>query len=270
MRGKHSRGYPPQKHARLIPAHAGKTQRRARRTRLGEAHPRACGENEYRERYEIPRTGSSPRMRGKPTGAQLETASQGLIPAHAGKTPRSFPCRTRTQAHPRACGENQDVCGHAGFCEGSSPRMRGKRGCAQGHESCRRLIPAHAGKTRKARNSHPRPGAHPRACGENQDTNALDLTGAGSSPRMRGKPDGDLRTVARLRLIPAHAGKTTQTRRGCLYQWAHPRACGENAERSGVLALRSVRSWKTFSFPSSLKVTHCRAFVQLPFSRIRL
>ena len=153
---------------------------------------------------------------------------------------------------------------------GSSPRMRGKltSQIIQAREAG--LIPAHAGKTQRRNPVRIPFPAHPRACGENFIFFPNSKSRGGSSPRMRGKQLSGRGHERRGGLIPAHAGKTF--RRGTVLRTAraHPRACGENTERSGVLALRSVRSWKTLSFPSSLKVTHCRAFVQLPFSRIRL
>ena len=72
----------------------------------------------------------------------------------------------------------------------------------------RGLIPAHAGKTTGAQLETASPEAHPRACGENLESQSDKVHDAGSSPRMRGKPEMVL------------------TRRLCL--WAHPRACGEN------------------------------------------
>ena len=156
-------------------------------------------------------------------------------------------------------------------CEaGSSPRMRGKPDGVEVALGERGLIPAHAGKTQSVLGRDSYSPAHPRACGENSVSLPAVFHQSGSSPRMRGKQGLWCASAVFRGLIPAHAGKTvlhSDVRREIR---AHPRACGENAERSGVLALRSVRSWKTFSFPSSLKVTHCRAFVQLPFSRIRL
>ena len=52
------------------------------------------------------------------------------------------------------------------------------------------IIPARAGKTfvQRAMASHMRD--HPRACGENMAAAAGKTAAAGSSPRVRGKPDG--------------------------------------------------------------------------------
>ena len=189
-------------------------------------------------------------MRGKPLAAPFTPPPRRLIPAHAGKTTVWPALGIVVTAHPRACGENILQSCVARPRAGSSPRMRGKP-CDRREAFRRRL-------------------AHPRACGENANVSSSERAHRGSSPRMRGKQLSTSTSLVHSRLIPAHAGKTRGVADVADPYGAHPRACGENAERSGVLALRSVRSWKTFSFPSSLKVTHCRAFVQLPFSRIRL
>ena len=256
--------------AGLITAHAGKTIRMSWRRTSSEAHPRACGENSAAGRDLADHAGSSPRMRGKLGQVCGPGGHLRLIPAHAGKTPALRRCPRPDRAHPRACGENLHIEGVVDTPYGSSPRMRGKHrgiGDRAGEDG---LIPAHAGKTVSLMRAAISKPAHPRACGENSKPAFIRVCRLGSSPRMRGKPVLIALRIGGFRLIPAHAGKTKQVTKRAQLLTAHPRACGENAERSGVLTLRSVRSWKTLSFPSSLKVTHCRAFVQLPFSRIRL
>ena len=237
---------------------------------MGAAHPRACGENLCGFRHDVSLMGSSPRMRGKHRSNRARPMVPRLIPAHAGKTRNAVIFPSRSRAHPRACGEN--IVRHPRCFQeaGSSPRMRGKHDRIEASATSRRLIPAHAGKTSFRAANGRRKWAHPRACGENESVTKTHVFKPGSSPRMRGKRAVHVRYYDKPGLIPAHAGKTLSERVAHVEPWAHPRACGENTERSGVLALRSVRSWKTLSFLSSLKVTHCRAFVQLPFSRIRL
>ena len=172
--------------------------------------------------------GSSPRMRGKRCISFSLSSGWGLIPAHAGKTRASPATSRQPTAHPRACGENIVFKNAFAALNGSSPRMRGKR---RRRPRCARrsgLIPAHAGKTRQPcyqQSNHP---AHPRACGENLHIEGVVDTPYGSSPRMRGKRSGELRSGKSVRLIPAHAGKTLS--RAALYMAskAHPRACGEN------------------------------------------
>ena len=111
---------------------------------------------------------------------------------------------------------------------GSSPRMRGKRRDLIAHGLVCRLIPAYAGKTTRAVPCSPLSPAHPRVCGENLRTEVTRKAGAGSSPRMRGKPKQHRPVQHRRRLIPAYAGKTLLQATQRLAERAHPRVCGEN------------------------------------------
>ncbi len=154
---------------RLIPAHAGKTQGPNGPSRDEAAHPRSRGENIMSHAKNTTVSGSSPLTRGKRHEVRGQGCAAGLIPAHAGKTGR---WRSRSgvwTAHPRSRGENPTSCPptitDAGsspltrgkrktvlmffaMISGSSPLTRGKRVCWQRVRPIRRLIPAHAGKTR--------------------------------------------------------------------------------------------------------------------------
>ena len=209
-------------------------------------------------------------MRGKQQSASAPPVDGGLIPACAGKTkfPKLGPGVLR--AHPRVCGENSYFRLRERRAAGSSPRVRGKRIVFFSVGWWAGLIPACAGKTAPRSTSGSNTWAHPRVCGENAAVFDAVPGAAGSSPRVRGKRFDAHSSAGIGGLIPACAGKTRICASDARAVGAHPRVCGENTERSGVLRLRSVRSWKTLSFPSSLKVTHCRTFVQLSLSRIRL
>ena len=193
---------------RLIPAHAGKTPISCFLMLLSGAHPRACGENFFRF-FQAPwQAGSSPRMRGKLTAPQTGVFHRGLIPAHAGKTGADHHIFGRGGAHPRACGENEELRVASGVDAGSSPRMRGKPWVRRYGIWHTGLIPAHAGKTSSGLCVFWGVRAHPRACGENGVHLVVSFHAEGSSPRMRGKRTVLREELATERLIPAHAGKT--------------------------------------------------------------
>ena len=71
-------------------------------------------------------------------------------------------------------------------------------------------------------------GAHPRSRGENSRHSQLGCVSEGSSPLTRGKQDGPNYIAGRLRLIPAHAGKTSASSWAPSGATAHPRSRGEN------------------------------------------
>ena len=72
-------------------------------------------------------------------------------------------------------------------CRGSSPLTRGKLAADEGLASHKRLIPAHAGKTRCPRPPASPSAAHPRSRGENFPDRDVATAVSGSSPLTRGK-----------------------------------------------------------------------------------
>ena len=74
--------------------------------------------------------------------------------------------------------------------------------------------------------------AHPRVCGENTSRARRERRRNGSSPRVRGKLTHCEPPKPVCWLIPACAGKTRDSEFGWVWNWAHPRVCGENLETS--------------------------------------
>ena len=91
---------------RIIPACAGKTSPKTRRLAKRRDHPRVCGENSTALDADSTASGSSPRVRGKHGRWVLRPVNEGIIPACAGKTKRSFTSPVSGSDHPRVCGEN--------------------------------------------------------------------------------------------------------------------------------------------------------------------
>ena len=208
MRGKRVRARASATRARIIPAHAGQTHRMQRGFMAGPDHPRACGANvhtAYQLRFPA---GSSPRMRGKRLHDRCHRQRGRIIPAHAGQTDCRFDGVAGSADHPRACGANQAPGNVSPSSCGSSPRMRGKLVASGGMVFATRIIPAHAGQTRRLEVSQITWTDHPRACGANPYFNERYRTLDGSSPRMRGKLASGCISEVGNRIIPAHAGQT--------------------------------------------------------------
>ena len=131
----------------LLPAHAGKTASLSASPTTRRAHPRSRGENTYADEDRNLALGSSPLTRGKHRIMEINITLDGLIPAHAGKTPWWHPYGRAHRAHPRSRGENVTPGGSARATSGSSPLTRGKHIGDNRVAEAWRLIPAHAGKT---------------------------------------------------------------------------------------------------------------------------
>ena len=212
----------------LIPAHAGKTLWWLRNSRMVWAHPRSRGENSASALAFSRPHGSSPLTRGKLPRELVDVLSEGLIPAHAGKTPpRASACR-RSRAHPRSRGENWNAMRKRSKGAGSSPLTRGKRSVTVPVNITARLIPAHAGKTYCQDCRALILPAHPRSRGENLVSAVQVGNAGGSSPLTRGKRAGHGRGPGPEGLIPAHAGKTGCRLARGIGARAHPRSRGEN------------------------------------------
>ena len=142
------------------------------------------------------------------------------------------------RAHPRSRGENCCVRHAVCVASGSSPLTRGKRWGRGCRLRGRGLIPAHAGKTQCKSLIFCARSAHPRSRGENPVGAGPRRRGLGSSPLTRGKREGGYPGLARVGLIPAHAGKTTTPTPAATYEPAHPRSRGENGRGGARMPVR--------------------------------
>ena len=153
---------------------------------------------------------------------------QRITPAHAGKTIRSRPSCPRLEDHPRSRGENRPLCLSSSASQGSPPLTRGKRCCSSFQLPDLRITPAHAGKTGTP-SAHAFGSAdHPRSRGENHFQAVVGRGEVGSPPLTRGKQFYVSEPKRRLRITPAHAGKTPLDKRGQTGRQDHPRSRGEN------------------------------------------
>ena len=88
-------------------------------------------------------------MRGKPSYTTECTANRGITPADAGKTQNAKENKSKTEDHPRGCGENSPSAFLCVRLTGSPPRMRGKHAPYNLDVAAKRITPADAGKTCK-------------------------------------------------------------------------------------------------------------------------
>ena len=90
----------------ITPAYAGKTHFCHNFDRIGQDHPRVCGENKGGDKLCKLGTGSPPRMRGKLVGNAVFVPPVRITPAYAGKTCSFLFVECLYKDHPRVCGEN--------------------------------------------------------------------------------------------------------------------------------------------------------------------
>ena len=131
--------------------------------------------------------GTSPRARGKHTGANNTSAEYRNIPACAGKTSCRWCVAMRCGEHPRVRGENGVARSRSSSLMGTSPRARGKLHGQVRSQVPNRNIPACAGKTRYGHSGESHRAEHPRVRGENRIRRRSRFRSHGTSPRARGK-----------------------------------------------------------------------------------
>ena len=194
--------------AGIIPARAGFTRTAGSTGLTSGDHPRSrgvypAGTSEWAAAH-----GSSPLARGLRDVGPGPGADVGIIPARAGFTHQRGRLHHEPGDHPRSRGVYRPRRPPARPRPGSSPLARGLRDIPHEGSQRRRIIPARAGFTPRARPSSRSSPDHPRSRGVYRFLDAVRATGHGSSPLARGLRVTRV-TVRRLdRIIPARAGFT--------------------------------------------------------------
>ena len=150
-----------------------------------------------------------------------------------------------------------------GSAPAAHPRSRGGTPHLRALARWGRLIPAHAGKTNTLITTMFYNKAHPRSRGENGRGRKRRRLGLGSSPLTRGKR---LRTDDwhdSSRLIPAHAGKTRPKSDAGIQGAAHPRSRGENLSESMGVSSDQGSSPLTRGKPGAVWLA-CAAYGLIP------
>ena len=89
-----------------------------------------------------------------------------FIPTHVGNTESFALFSVIISVHPHACGEHYSAASCPFVGSGSSPRMWGTHGIADGAHCLIRFIPTHVGNTKSETLGGLVPTVHPHACGE--------------------------------------------------------------------------------------------------------
>ena len=207
----------------------GKASSRPPLPPLWRDHPRVCGEKMAGYWGQKESYGSPPRMRGKVPRYVEDWLDIRITPAYAGKRILKRPTPTKTEDHPRVCGEKLIMPAGTAWLKGSPPRMRGKVQPVQPPGRLLGITPAYAGKRRATALRCRCTRDHPRICGEKCNQRVRMVEQPGSPPHMRGKDMGLRASRIAGGITPAYAGKRNRFRFASFYKRDHPRICGEKA-----------------------------------------
>ena len=232
MRGQQTHLLETKVSSRIIPARAGPTCVFPFLERLDQDHPRSCGANNGSMNSGVKSSGSSPLVRGQLGEVFGHIVGDRIIPARAGPTRAKSARIPIPSDHPRSCGANRFVRASFFIIRGSSPLVRGQPIRSGEFFYHSRIIPARAGPTDRSECISTMRSDHPRSCGANGHAGRHGRRLAGSSPLVRGQPDGAGDASRQTRIIPARAGPTASLMLAKVEGTDHPRSCGANAYRA--------------------------------------
>ncbi len=178
----------------IIPAYAGSTPQQMPPQQQYGDHPRLRGEHALFSDVPMRASGSSPLTRGAPNYASAELRCAGIIPAYAGSTCDPLPPGVPSWDHPRLRGEHTRGDTRARARRGSSPLTRGAQDFIDSLIESDGIIPAYAGSTEDASDTHTLAEDHPRLRGEHPHGVTKYHHGTGSSPLTRGARESFLRS----------------------------------------------------------------------------
>ena len=150
-------------------------------------HLRVCGADYGCQTIRNSLTGSSPRVRSRPSRQRHRTPVLGIISACAEQTLCNR-CRSLCSwDHLRVCGADNVCDGHSSAQDGSSPRVRSRRSPQFGCGLIAGIISACAEQTGRQGTSDERCEDHLRVCGADGVDRIRDVLPEGSSPRVRSR-----------------------------------------------------------------------------------
>ena len=235
-----------------IPASAGEPVIAARLATENEVYPRECGGTEALDGYGGGLLGLSPRVRGNPLCAVVNTTVAGSIPASAGEPSGRNGPRKPQRVYPRECGGTANLITLDILPKGLSPRVRGNLLYTAFRAKAVRSIPASAGEPYFKLHYSVVYTVYPRECGGTYASWSLCLLGAGLSPRVRGNPEVLDWTADTPRSIPASAGEPPSWTLPARSFKVYPRECG------GTPPQISCTTGYTGSIPASAGEPVCR------------
>ena len=172
---------------RSIPACAGEAPQGDGISPPGGVYPRVCGGSFVPAPGWLDATGLSPRVRGKPTTAELEFPASGSIPACAGEACRRGTADPIGAVYPRVCGGSPAGRHRLHRKAGLSPRVRGKQPPVRVIPPVPGSIPACAGEAPGHICPLSLPRVYPRVCGGSGGAQRKAGSIRGLSPRVQGK-----------------------------------------------------------------------------------
>ena len=152
--------------------------------------------------------GSSPRVRSRPSMSASGLDRRGIISACAEQTRCRAGLLGCAGDHLRVCGADYRLLRAGLPCRGSSPRVRSRRSFRKASSRSPRIISACAEQTLYPQPCSRRIVDHLRVCGADLQGDLEQLSGSGSSPRVRSRPADAAEDYSDQGIISACAEQT--------------------------------------------------------------
>ena len=156
---------------RFTPVRTGKRTPAVGSTHRAAVHPRAYGEESWYSRSIVQPAGSPPCVRGRDPGRLGRWRRCRFTPVRTGKRNATLAVDVENTVHPRAYGEELQVCVNVRSSVGSPPCVRGRGWVRMLLLQGRRFTPVRTGKRQRQHGERCRVAVHPRAYGE-ENSNA--------------------------------------------------------------------------------------------------
>ena len=165
VRGNHPAGRRQHHRGRSIPACAGEPHNTPSGQTIRTVYPRVCGGTCRTSSRPASSGGLSPRVRGNPSGIDIDNECNGSIPACAGEPTASADGFAAPWVYPRVCGGTGPLPCRILPMLGLSPRVRGNRNAVSLTQTDLRSIPACAGEPAASSHLAAAAAVYPRVCG---------------------------------------------------------------------------------------------------------
>ncbi len=216
----------------VVPAHAGVVPPSGSSFGPRSGGPRARGGGPLLDDRLASVMWWSPRTRGWSLLGVVAQRRPEVVPAHAGVVPMNKQLKTVGPGDPRARGGGPGICPGGGGGGAWSPRTRGWSQGVAAAGPRPGVVPAHAGVVPRGGRSIKMSTGGPRARGGGPGLALRSVRPHTWSPRTRGWSLDRGMTVAKLRVVPAHAGVVPAPR-----PRIRSRPCGPRARGGGPVSV---------------------------------
>ena len=213
---------------RFTPTCVGTTCAVTSATSASQVHPHVCGDDYNSGIHEKGRSGSPPRVWGRPLVGRRFRGRCRFTPTCVGTTDQPRRARASSTVHPHVCGDDCNLNEWWRLSAGSPPRVWGRQPTMALAAFLSWFTPTCVGTTVRPPCSANRSTVHPHVCGDDLSAPARVRVQPGSPPRVWGRRAAGHPRVRPRRFTPTCVGTTQYPCKRHHSQTVHPHVCGDD------------------------------------------